>query len=750
MILHRRHLCWLLLLLSCTFSLTAQTQGILSGVVKDGKGGEPLAKVSVAAGTVSVSTDASGKFSVAIESPVEIRFSLIGYRTLRVTVKDSAQPLEVILTADGLSQRDSIEVHEGPFQPKYESSPSERTLSAAELKNLTGVLSNDPLRAVQSLPGVSSSNDYVASFAVRGADFQRVGIFLDGVLLNNPLHSTQGQQASGSLSMVNADVIEELTLHTGAPPVPFMDRSAAALDMLVREGNSKGMAWRVNAGVAASTVLAEGPIPKGSWLISVRKSYLQYILQKAATFDTLAFGFFDVQSKIGYNLTDRQHLTLALFDGVSDLDRTKAAPTLGINSILDATYHFTNLQLGHRWTATDRLVVANKFAWMRERSDNRNVRKLPLTATSYSEWVANTSLEWNWSKANPLRVGSSFRRQTDEGFNARYIFNPLSLRRRDAWGATAIRAGGYVEQAFTKGILSVTLGSRFDGSTTRQPSSVSPHVSARLRVGRATQLIGAWSQAVQYAPLSALTIENLGNAALLPTRSINAICGIEQALSPSTRLRFEAYYRADRDLIAQPLLDPRLLANGQIFAPPSAARFENSVRGAARGFEVFLQRRSANRWNGWVSYGYSRTVLRDGITGAHYAADFDQRHTMNSYLSYRLSASINLSVKHSYGTNFPIPGFFTGKEGAYYLSSSRNELRLPNFSRADFRLNKQFERKKWRGVLFVEVMNLLNTRNETFDSYNGYNPRTGQANLSLLRLFPIVPAAGWMMDWGSR
>ncbi len=746
MIAHRT----LLLILIGSLVLTAQSDIPLTGVVKDAKGGEALAKVSVAAGTATTSTDGAGKFSIAVKAPIELRFSLVGYRTLRVNIVDPTQSLEVILTPDGLSQRDSVDVHEGPYQAKYESSASERTLTASELKNLNGVLANDPLRAVQSLPGVSSSNDYVASFAVRGADFSRVGIFLDGVLLNNPLHSTQGQQASGSLSMVNSDIIEELTLHTGAPPVPYMDRSAAALDMLVREGNTKGMAWRVNAGVAASTVLAEGPIPKGSWLVSVRKSYLQYILQKAATFDTLAFGFFDVQSKLGYNLTDRQHITLALFDGVSDLDRTAAAPTLGINSILSATYHFTNLQLGHRWTATDRLVISNKLAWMRERSENENVRNLPLGQTSYGEWVANSNLEWNWNNENPLRIGSSFRQQKDNGFNARYIFNPLSIRRRDDWGAKELRAGGFIEQGFSKGPLSVTLGSRFDGSTTRQPSSVSPHASARFRIGQATQLIGAWSQAVQYAPLSALTIQNLGNPALLPTRSINAIGGVEQALSASTRFRVEAYYRADRDLITQPLLEARLLENGLIFAPPSTARFENSVRGASRGVEVFLQRRSANRWNGWVSYGYSKTILRDGITGAHYSADFDQRHTVNTYLSYRLSASVNLSARYSYGTNFPIPGFFTVRNGEYYLSKNRNEVRLPNFSRADFRLNKQFERKRWRGVLFVEVMNLLNTNNQTLDSYNGYDPRTAKANISLLRLFPIVPAAGWMMDWGSR
>ena len=715
----------------------------LRGVVKDSRSGEALSKAKIVAGDQSVVSDNEGRFT--IPAAADLLVSLVGYRSLRVVVADASRELEVLLTPDGLSQKESVEVKEGPYEPQYASSPSERSLSSAELRNLAGVIANDPLRAVQSLPGVSATNDFTASFAVRGADFRRVGIYLDGVLMNNPLHSTQGQQASGSISMLNTDVIEAVTLHAAAPPVTYMDRNASALELLVREGSDKGLAWRVNAGVAATSAMAEGPWKRGTWLVSVRKSYLQYLLQKARAIDTLAFGFFDVQAKLGYNLSRKQHVTLALFDGVSDLDRSSARSSLGVNSILNGTYHLTNLQLGHRWTATERLLVTNKLAWIRERSSNRNVLDLPLSSAGYGEWVANTGVEWK-----TLRAGTSFRQIRDDGFEARYIFNPLSIRRRDPWNGNALRAGGYVEQAFTKGILSVSLGSRFDGSSTLQPASVSPHASARLRLGPSTQLISAWSQAVQYVPLSALLIANLGNAALLPSRAIHAVGGIEQALNATTRVRFEAYYRADRDLLAQPLADIRLLPNGQVFFPPAAARFENSVRGAARGFEVFLQKRSANRWNGWVSYGWSRSRMRDGITGARYDADFDQRHTVNGYGSYRLSPSVNLSVRYSYGSNFPIAGFFSQRNGQYFLSQERNAARLPVFSRADFRLNKQFERKKWRGVLFFEVMNLFNTNNRTFDSYNGYNTRTGVANISLLRLFPIVPGAGWMMDWGNR
>jgi hypothetical protein len=63
--------------------------------------------------------------------------------------------MEVILTPDNLRHTDSVEVKAGPFELPRQNSPSEMTLSGVEAKNLASVLADDPLRAAQSLPGVS-------------------------------------------------------------------------------------------------------------------------------------------------------------------------------------------------------------------------------------------------------------------------------------------------------------------------------------------------------------------------------------------------------------------------------------------------------------------------------------------------------------------------------------------------------------------------------------------------------------------
>jgi hypothetical protein len=479
----------------------------------------------------------------------------------------------------------------------------------------------------------------------------------------------------------------------------------------------------------------------------VRKSYVQYLLRRAGADNSLAFGFNDAQGKLAWDRGEN-HFTLTMLDGRSDLDRSSGIATLGVNAILDGRSHTSIAQLGHRWTPVDDTIIQSRFTWLRERATNTNLRTQPLNDTLYQEWIAQSDMQSGFGTSVPFAMGFSFRRQRDEGFLGRYRFTPATLLTRNDWRAHALRAGGYLQQGWQWRRVSFTAGSRFDGSSTPQPRTVSPHASFRAELPARLRLNAAWSHNVQYQPLSWLNATGFGNAALPPARAIHLVAGLEREWDSRLRLRVEAWQRDDRDLATQPLLDPRLLPNGQIFAPPNLPPFAASLRGRGRGMEVFLQRRSANRWNGWLSYGYARTIMRDSIAGLRYAADFDQRHTVNAYASYRLSSQWNLSLRHSYGSNFPVPAFVERRGEQWFLSRNRNSERLPSYQRSDVRLNKSIVRPAWTGVLFLEVINAWNRRNQIFDNFNGFNGRTSQANLAFTSLFPILPAAGLSVDWG--
>jgi outer membrane receptor for ferrienterochelin and colicin len=189
------------------------------------------------------------------------------------------------------------------------------------------------------------------------------------------------------------------------------------------------------------------------------------------------------------------------------------------------------------------------------------------------------------------------------------------------------------------------------------------------------------------------------------------------------------------------------LIAGKVFTPSAGSPALNSLRGYSRGFEIFLQRRSANRLSGWVSYAYGRTRMRDGAAQVTFVAEEDQRHTVNTFGTWRVRPTVNMSVKWLYGSGYPLPGFFRLVGGQYYLTESRNALWLDTYQRIDARVNKAYAFRRWKLTLYGEVINLLNRANYRFSSFDGYNSKTGRVSLSITKMFPIIPSAGVAVEF---
>jgi hypothetical protein len=740
---------------------SAPSVGEVSGVVVDASGGEPLAKVEVLLASTSLRTvtDQAGRFTIAGVPPghYSLHVSTVGYRLLKESLSLAAgesKDFEVVLTPDTMRHTDSVEVTAGPFELARQDSPSELSLAGVEAKNLASVLADDPLRAVQSLPGVTSNDDFDSRFSVRGAGYSRVGLYLDGILLHVPFHMVAGAQDTGSATAFNGDTLDNLSFHTGAFPARYSDRTAGVLDAETREGARAAPAIRVTASASNVGLLAEGAIGRsrrGSWLIAARKSYLQYILRRTSADASLAFGLVDGQAKLGYDLTAKHHVSFSLMDGYSDLDRSNASSKLDRISVMTSGYHFSLADLAWRYAPDDRLLVSSSAAFMRERFTNLNRDLLPLEAGNYGEWIWQSRATWFWSARSTLDAGWSVRRLRDSGLENRYRFNPFTTERPEDYAGHAWRAGGYVEQSWSSAAARVRLsaGARWDRHSTNGIMAVSPHASLALVVRPGTELRFGWGQYVQYPELRWL-LSPAGSRALLPERSNHLIVSIEQRLGERTRLRAEFFEREDRDLLFRPLYEPRLIV-GKVFNPPASPPVRNSQRGYARGFEVFLQRRSANRLSGWVSYAHGRARLRDGEARVAFDSDQDQRHTVNVFASYRLRPSVNLSLKGIYGSGFPLPGFYRLEGGQYYLAESRNALRLDAYWRLDVRINKAYTFERWKLTLYGEAVNLFNRANYRFGELDGYYPKTGLVVLSLERMFPVIPSIGIVMEFqGSR
>ena len=99
-----------------------------------------------------------------------------------------------------------------------------------------------------------------------------------------------------------------------------------------------------------------------------------------------------------------------------------------------------------------------------------------------------------------------------------------------------------------------------------------------------------------------------------------------------------------------------------------------------------------------------------------------------------------------FGTNVPAPGYFEERGDEFFVSSMRNTLRLPTYSRVDLRANRTFNWSRKRLTLFAEVINLFNRDNVRFNP-PGVNTATGRVSNLFESLIPIVPSAGILIEF---
>ncbi len=707
-------------------------------------------------------TGADGTFSITGIPPGSyvLQTTTVGYYLVHqefTIAAGESKNFDIALTSSMDQRKDTVVVSGGAFGVAPVAAASSITLQGEERKNLASVLADDPLRAVQSLPGVTSNNDFDSEFSLRGAPFDRIGLYLDGVLLHSPFHTTDGQSGDGSLTIFNGDMTDDMTLYEGAWPVRYSDRTAGILAVDTREGNRQQLQGRLEASASNAGALFEGPLGKkqrGSWIVSFRKSYLDYILNRIDFGDQppLTFGFTDGEARLTYDLTSKHTISLSDVEGASGVDRTPFRSELGLNTVMTRGFRFSLLNLGSRYAPNERVLISNHLAWSRERGDVENRYEALLNRQSYGEWTWHGDVSVSWLSDKPgkntLDFGGLFRQLRQEGSTLQFVFTPLQVPSQDVFRGTGNRAGGYVQQSYglASDRIHLTAGVRQDEFSQSPVQVTSPYASASFAPLKRTHVQLDWGQYAQFPELNQI-FSIFTHGPLLPERATHYEAVIEQSLDERTRLRMEFYDRQDRDLLARPLLDPRLLLNGSIFDAVPNAPLRNSERGYSRGAQIFLQRRTANGFTGWISYAYGHAEISDGDLGVRFPSDYDQRHTFNAYVSRRLRPTVNVSARFTYGSGMPLPGFYRQDGTAYFLTANRNSLRAPDYQRTDLRLNKAYVHKKSKATLFAEVINLTNHHNRDFDSPGPYDSVTTQTYPNFFSMFPILPSAGVLFEF---
>jgi len=531
--------------------------GTVRGSVVDERTEQPLARVLVRLADTDyrATTGADGRFELRGVTPGDytVTVSVVGYALLRKPVSvtpGAALEFTFVLTAGTGTYEERVDVVAPVFEQREPGSVAEQTIGATELQDLRGLVADDPLRAIQAMPGVTATDDFSAEFSARGAGPRNTAVLLDGLPASAVLlHAVEGRDDSGSIARISTDVLSRATLMLGSYPQRTGDRLGPQLEFLTREGSRDGFHLRGMVSMVAAGAVAEGPLAggRGSWLASIRQSYLDWIIRQLYPDEDSFLGFTDAFGRITFDASARHQVSLTLLAGRSHYEEADTGTSP--NALADAESRGGLGILGLRSTGRSWSLAQRVYAQV-----NAFQNKQPAGLEAGSGRFADAGYRVDFTRALGARLTLDAGGQAQRVVDRQSVFSydrrvPPRRTTLETWDTEATRGGAYVHlrwQAAPAALLAG--GARVDGTTLIHGAAASPWVQFEQQLPRGVRL-RAGTGLYQQEP-SAEQVDGLhgGGDGLARQRALHVDVGLEQTVGARTRWQVSLFDREEQDV----------------------------------------------------------------------------------------------------------------------------------------------------------------------------------------------------------
>jgi hypothetical protein len=415
----------------------------------------PLAQIVIVATRQIITANDKGEFTLVLpagEHRVQCRY--VGYQTItRVFRVEADIPMAIIRlqSLNYLLQEVSVFSRQNNALTEVDVAGT-ASLSSEAVQRTSGMM-KEAFRAVQSMPGVTSNNEFSARFNVRGGNQDENLVLINGTQVFEPYHIKYAPQAS--IGVFNIDLIQKIDIMTGGFSAEYGDRMSSAVNMRYREGRKDKIGGSVGMSLANIDALVEGPLgEQASFIIGARQSFLQYLLKIVAPDEQISPSFYDVQGTLTYTPSPSHKLFFQFlrsgdvfrvgptnettrFPNVTGTVRpagpSAAIPITGVQdnfNIEDVNSQYANtmLNLQHTYIMNAHTIWKNELALYDQRDDENGSRRdgntLNLTATQnpaqrfWRDYERNRFAN-NQLTVNTLEVKSSLIAQITDTYELR-------------------------------------------------------------------------------------------------------------------------------------------------------------------------------------------------------------------------------------------------------------------------------------------------------------------------------------------
>ncbi|MBM3263912.1 MAG: TonB-dependent receptor [candidate division Zixibacteria bacterium] len=715
----------------------------LSGFVTDASNGEtlPYASVRIEGTALGVFSNNNGyyAFKYIPAGTVTIVVTYIGYESRRETVVlvgDEARRLDIALRSRVIDIEETV-VEADRYKEEKLVQPGFLNLQAATLRDLPSLGESDLLRGLQLLPGIKASSDISSGLYIRGGGPDQTQILLDQIPLYNPSH------AFGFFSTFNPDAIKDLSLHKGAYPAQYGGNLGAVLDVTNRDGNRNRIQGTGGISVIVGRMTLEGPVYKGSWMVSGRRTYLEPILNaiRSKSTEIPNYYFYDLNTKISQELSRSDKLVISGYFGRDDLD-------FDLDTGSFVRVRWGNAAVTGKWTHVFSPTLFGNFLVASSSYVSRTSLSFFETPFLFRNSIRDISvkgdLDYFAGAKHTLNAGF---RATRYDFSFQQAFNQqeqldltrqpylFSLYAQDLWQALPV--------------TTVRMGLRVTHFTERKTVDIEPRLSVshylteNLRVKTAAGVYHQYLQLITTEGFSGGDFWVPLDSTVTPGRSWQTVTGLEWEPSERYSASIEGYYTGLSHLV---MLDNTTTVDGA--STRSKDIFKTDGKGYASGVELFLQRRTG-AVTGWIGYtlGLTRRKFAGLNGGKAFPPKYDRRHDVTFVAKYR-RGKWTFGTDFIYGTGqaftpaaarYTLRSPATGVEEDYILPAERNSARLLPYHRLDLNITRDFKLFGHNAQWFVQVFNVYSRRNEWFVQYNTDDPATAP---EVVKMLPVIPTLG--------
>ena len=706
-------------LLLLTITTYSQNIGTLRGIVKDSTNGEALAygNVLIKELNVGASTDERGFFiitSIPANKTYTVIFSYVGYEPITLPLfitRNRILDVDIELGPSSLELQ-AVEKVGKKFGDENATDISVKTLNVKELESLPKGVETDIMRSLQTLPGVQSGGDISAKFYVRGSPGDQNLVMFNGATVYYPYH------ALGMFSVIDPDMINNVEFYKGGFTSEYSGRLSSVLKLITKDGNKNKFSAMAGASLITAKLLAEGPIPNGSFIVTGRKSYSDQVLKKFLNKD-VPVDFYDLSFKVNYSDDDFMKNAKFTVHGFLSGDRVEnnnpALEDFNWSNLIYGVNYFQFAEESPLFTEVNFFYSRAKGEVLPNKSNARSRTNVVTDATatvdlhyvydSKDELVAGIKVQEVSTSLEIVKTINDVSNLDEKGTNFSAYVRYRLMRFKNFGADMGLRvnltrlAGGGSDEKFLEPRVNLTYVLTKDISLKAAWGLYSQDLVTVTDENEVISLFDPWVITPVYlAP--AFAQHFVGGISFLPTEHI--------------KFDVEGYFKKIHDLPA--INEKRYFPEQHLFVAGS---------GESYGLEATAEYKDETMS---ISASYSLGWAKKTIDGKEFYPRYDSRHKVSLIAQYELGKGWIISAVWIYNSGFPytqaagyydklhINDLFNANNlfDSFYPASllgERNSVRMPDYHRLDLSLSKKFSLGHLNLIFDASVVNVYDRKN---------------------------------------